>query len=73
MRVNVKVKPGSKKGPLLEEGADGLTVYIREPAVDGRANSALIKILAEHFVVPKTKVQIVRGMTSRNKIVEVII
>jgi hypothetical protein len=35
--VVVRVKPGSRKGPLVEVGSTGeLTIYVREPAVDGR-------------------------------------
>ena len=40
--VVVKVKPGSRRGPLVEVGPDGeLTIYVREPAVDGKANDAI--------------------------------
>lgn len=66
------VKPGSKKGPLVEESAAGLTVYVRERAVDGKANEAVIGLLAKHFHVPKSRVEIVRGHTSRNKIVRIL-
>lgn len=72
MRYTVTIKPNSKKGPLVEPQADGsLLVYTREPAVEGRANTALIELLAEHFDVAKTRVAIVRGHTSRHKIVEI--
>jgi len=71
-RYRVSVKPGSKKGPLVEVGDDGsLTVYVRERAVDGAANDGVIRVLVEHFGVPKSRVDIVRGHTSRTKLVEV--
>lgn len=71
-RYGITVKPGSKKGPLVEASADGaLTVYVRERAVDGAANDGVIKLLAEHFGVPKSRIDIVRGHTSRAKLVEV--
>ncbi|MDI3315677.1 MAG: DUF167 domain-containing protein [Mycobacterium sp.] len=64
----VTVKPGSRKGPLVEIGADGaLTIYVREPAADGRANAAVIRVLAEHLRVPRARVELVSGMTSRVK------
>ncbi|MBI4034479.1 DUF167 domain-containing protein [Candidatus Saccharibacteria bacterium] len=70
--VQVRVKPGSKKGQMVQAALDGsLLVYLREPAVDGQANAALIKILAEHFGVSKSQVRIVQGRTSRTKVVEV--
>lgn len=71
-RYGVTVKPGSRKGPLVEVGADGqLTVFVRERAIDGAANAGVIEALAEHFGVPRSRVDIVRGHTSRSKLVEV--
>lgn len=66
--VAVRVKPGSRKGPLIESGDDGaLTVYVREPAVDGKANDAVIRLLAEHFDVPRRNVELASGATARLK------
>ncbi len=66
--VSVHVKPGSKKGPLVETGPDGeLTVYVRERAVDGKANAAVIRVLAEHFGVPRSRVELTGGASSRIK------
>lgn len=71
-RCSIGVKPGSRKGPLVEVGADGtLTVFVRERAVDGAANDGVIRVLAAHFGVPRSRVAIVRGHTSRTKLVEV--
>ncbi len=71
MQYVVRVKPGSRKGPLVEASADGLTVHVRERAVDGAANDGLVKALAAHFGVAPSRVEIVRGHTSRIKRVEV--
>lgn len=66
------VKPGSKKGPLVEVGDDGaLTVFIKERAVDGAANDGLIKVLADHFDIRKQDVTIESGFTSRIKRVRI--
>lgn len=66
--VVVRVKPGSRKGPLVDVGDDAqLTVYVREPAVDGRANAAVIRLLAEHFGVARSGVELVSGAASRIK------
>jgi uncharacterized protein YggU (UPF0235/DUF167 family) len=66
--VVVKVKPGSRKGPLVEVGVDGqLTIYVQERAVDGRANDAVTRLLAAHFDVPPSRVHLVSGATSRMK------
>lgn len=66
------MKPGSKKGPLIEAAADGsLILYVRERAVEGAANDGVIKLLAAHFGVAKSQVEIVRGHASRTKLIEV--
>lgn len=72
MRITIKLKPNSNKGPLIETHDDGsLIVYIREIAAENKANDALIKLLSEHYNVPKTQIEIVRGRTSRHKIIEI--
>lgn len=75
MQVTVRVKPGSRKGPLVEvqsspEG-DILTVFVQKRAVDGQANTAVIELLAQHFHVPKSTIVIVRGHTARMKVVRI--
>lgn len=71
-RHRIHVKPGSKKGPLVENGADGLlTVYVRERAVDGAANEGVIEALAAHLGTRKSDIRIVNGHGSRVKTVEV--
>lgn len=66
--IVIKVKPGSRKGPLIETDADGqLTIYVRERAVDGKANEAVAKLLAAHLLLPKSQVELVSGATSRVK------
>jgi uncharacterized protein (TIGR00251 family) len=66
--VVVSVKPGSRKGPLVEIGNDGeLTIYVRERAVEGKANEAVVKLLAKHFGVTPSRVEMVSGATSRVK------
>lgn len=72
MQVIVLVKPGSKKGPLVEPNDNGgLTLFVRAKAVDGAANKAVIALLAKHYGVAKSQVTIMRGNTSRHKVVEV--
>lgn len=72
MDITVRVKPGSSKGPLVDPAGTGeLTVYLAERAVDGAANAALVKVLAKHLRVPRSRVEIVRGHTSRVKRVRI--
>lgn len=66
--VVVRVKSGSRKGPLVEVGADGeLTIYVQERPVDGKANEAVTKLLARHLAVSRSQVELVSGATSRIK------
>jgi len=70
-RHRIHVKPGSKKGPLVEAGADGvLTVFVRERAVEGAANEGVVAALAKHWGVRKRDVRVVAGHTARIKTVE---
>ncbi|MDH6532691.1 uncharacterized protein YggU (UPF0235/DUF167 family) [Aurantimicrobium minutum] len=71
MRVVVRVKPGSTKGPLVEEVGDELVLFVREKAIDGAANEGVIALLAQHFGVAKSRVSVVRGHTARIKQVEI--
>ena len=71
MKIKVKVKPNSKTEELDREG-DSFILKVKEPAREGKANQAVIKLLAEHFSVPKNQVRILSGFKSRNKVIEVI-
>jgi uncharacterized protein YggU (UPF0235/DUF167 family) len=75
MDLTVRVKPGSRKGPLVEETTDdpaaSVTVYVRQRAVDGAANAGVIAALATHFGVAPSNVTILRGESSRIKRVRV--
>lgn len=73
--LRVHVKPGSRKGPLVEACAPGsdadLVVFVRERAIDGKANAAVERTVAEHLGVPKSRARIVRGHAARIKVVRV--
>jgi len=71
-RYRIHVKPGSRKGPLVEQGADELlTVFVKERAVDGAANDGVVAVIAAHFHVRKGDVRIVSGHAARIKTIEV--
>ncbi len=71
MKYSVTVKPGSKKGPLVIQQNNDLIVYLRERPVEGKANIALVQLLAEHFNVAKTSIKIKTGTRGRQKIIEI--
>ena len=70
MKIQVKVKPGSKTEELSREG-DSFIVKVKEPPKEGRANQAVIKLLAQHFGVPQSQVRIISGFRNKNKVIEV--
>ena len=68
MIIDVRVKPSSRNGPQIQLGIDdSLLVYVREPAVDGKANQAVVKLLADYYKVSKSRVRLVSGATSKQK------
>ena len=71
MKIQVKVKPNSKTDEVSREG-DSFIVKVKEPPKEGKANQAAIKLLAEHFGVPQSRVRILSGFRSRNKVVEIV-
>ena len=70
MKIQVKVKPNSKTEGLSQEG-DSFIVKVKEPPKEGKANQAVIKLLAEHFGIPRSQVRILSGFRSKNKVIEV--
>ncbi len=70
--VRATITPNSRKGPLVEVLEDGaLRLYVRAPAVEGKANKAAIELLAAHFGVSKSSVRLTGGATSRFKRFEI--
>lgn len=70
MFLKVKVHPGSKKNEVLSREADRFEVYVRAKPVDGKANEAMLDLLSEYLQSPRSRLRLVRGAASRNKIVE---
>ncbi len=71
MRIQIRVKPNSRTEEVSQEG-DSFIVKVKEPPKEGKANQAVIRLLSEHFGVPKSRVRILSGIKSKNKVVEVV-
>ena len=66
MTISIKVKPRSRNDGLeIENGV--VVVRVRAAAIDGKANEAVVRVLAEQLGVPKSQIAIVGGHTSRFK------
>ena len=71
LKIQVNVKPAAKHETIEAVSEAEYNVWVRAPARDGRANRALLELLAEHFRVPKSALSIVRGEKSRRKLVQI--
>jgi uncharacterized protein len=69
--VRVRVTPGVRESVIGEWTSGVLRVKVREVAQKGRANEAVVRLLAKSLAVPPTAVTLKRGATSREKLFEV--
>ncbi|MFM8998760.1 MAG: DUF167 domain-containing protein [Actinomycetota bacterium] len=64
------MRPGSRAGDRVVEELDGsIVVHLRARPIDGAANAALLRVLADHWGLPPSALAIVRGHRSRRKVV----
>ncbi|MFQ5681827.1 MAG: DUF167 domain-containing protein [Candidatus Binatia bacterium] len=70
-KIWVTVKPQAKREEVKKTIIGEYLALVRTPAREGKANKALVKLLADHFSVPKSSIRIIRGQSSRRKLVEI--
>ncbi len=71
MLVQIVVHPNSKKPRVEKDLMDFTHIYVREPALEGKANSAVILVLAELYKVAKSSVKLTSGAKSKLKSFEI--
>lgn len=71
MKIKVKVIPRSSKNQIIGYEEDTLRIKLTAPAIEGKANEALVSFLSEVYDRPKKNIRIVSGKKSRNKIIEI--
>jgi len=71
IRLEVRVQPRSSKNQIIGEYEGALKIKLTAPPVEGEANKVLVKFLAGLLKVPSKNVKLIKGETSRNKIVEI--
>ncbi len=69
--LSVRVHPGARKNGVTGVHADALKIALTAPPVDGKANEALIAFLAEALHLPRVRIALVSGLTSRKKTVRI--
>ena len=71
MKVNIRVIPKSSQRMVQSELDGSLKVKLTAAPEKGKANKQLVEVLAEHYQVSKSKIRILKGTASKNKIVDV--
>lgn len=71
MKYNIKVQPNAKKNEITEQHDDFLKIKLNAIPEKGKANEELIKFLSKHFKASKSNIEIIKGHTKHNKIVEI--
>ena len=71
MKISVKVKASSSREKVEKIDDNNYSVWVRAKPADGKANEAVIKALAGYFDIAKSKVNLVKGRTSKQKIFEI--
>ena len=69
--VKVKIVPGSSKNKIVGAYSDALKIAITAPPVEGKANKKCIAYLAKYFDIAKSKIEIISGQTSKNKLIKI--
>jgi len=72
MKIEIHLTPNAAKDEILGHQEDGkLKVKVQSPPVDGAANKGLIAFIARKAGISKSKVRIINGLKSRNKVLEI--
>jgi uncharacterized protein len=69
--LTLHIQPGAKKTEFAGLHGDALKIRLAAPPVDGKANEALVKFVAEALKLPKSAITLKSGQTSRRKVLEV--
>ncbi len=69
--IRLKVKPRARLESLTELDDGTFVASVKSPPVDGKANAAVVALVAEHFGLAKARVRIKTGAGARQKLVEI--
>jgi uncharacterized protein len=68
-RLRLRVSPGARRSELVGRHGDGWKVRVTAPPEDGRANNAVLDLLAQQLDLPRRSLSIVSGQTGVEKVV----
>jgi uncharacterized protein (TIGR00251 family) len=69
--LSIKLQPRASANEIGQPLGDELRIKVTAPPVDAAANEALIRLLADRLDCPRNKIELIRGQTSRHKVVKV--
>jgi uncharacterized protein (TIGR00251 family) len=67
----IRVQPRAKRTEIAGERGGTLVIRVAAPPVDGKANDAVRRLIAQRLGVPRSAVEIVRGESARDKLVRI--
>ncbi|MFE4104830.1 DUF167 domain-containing protein [Almyronema epifaneia] len=70
-KLSVKVVPSSAKNAIVGWLGDALKIKVQAPAEKGKANAAVIKLLAAQLGLPQDAIEIVSGQTTATKVLAI--
>lgn len=71
MKIIIKAKPGAKEDKIEKVNDSNYIVCVKAPPIDGKANAAIVKLLADYFDVSPSLVKIISGYMARVKVIEI--
>lgn len=71
MNIQVTVKSRSKISEIFQIEKSSYLVRLKSVPIENAANKELIEILSKHFRIPKSSIKILKGLKSKNKLVEI--
>ncbi|HEY3251475.1 MAG TPA: DUF167 domain-containing protein [Ignavibacteria bacterium] len=70
MTIKVKVKTNSRKNEIIEVSENYFEVKVSVPPEKGKANERVIELLSKHYKISKSRINIIKGETSKEKLIE---
>ena len=72
MKISVVVKSNARTSKIEKTDDGCFKIWVKETPIEGKANEAVVKMLAEYFDVARSRVDIISGHTAKKKIIEII-
>lgn len=71
MKFSIEVRPGSKKSEVQKLADGDFKIFVKSPALEGKANTEAVRLVAKYFGVSQSSVRITKGARGKKKILEI--